>query len=476
MARDTNTGKADRPAGRNMAISSTACWIALACLVVPMFASYFFDDMFSTLSHIFQNPDLLQLGWDSADYGFYAGGYSFLCVCGGLVVCGILLDVFGVRIVGSVFVGLMILGAAAVFFALVSGLAPDTSLTIAYIGCMIFGLGSEIAGVAVTRSIAKWFKGRNVALAMGLQLSIARLGTAAAFILAPVLVAGKPEGEIYTLAETARPAVAGLAMLLAGGVLWGIFVAMDARFDADAGIAASRGKVSEADRFRFSDIVKVLGNPRFLMIAFLCVFFYCCIISFKKFGTSIVIPRFGMDVDSAKWMITMIPFVTVIFTPLFGALVDKVGKATVWMLTGAGLVLAAHLIMAFAPQGTAFYGYLAISLLGTGYSLVPSAMWPTVPKIIPDRNLGTAYSLVYWIQNMGMLLVPVFVGRIFRDTITEAGNMAQEIEAAVSAEFIFIGLGIAAVAVAVLLIMSSRRHPELEIDMPNRKPKDVQTS
>ncbi len=476
MARDTNTGKADRPAGRNMAISSTACWIALACLVVPMFASYFFDDMFSTLSHIFQNPDLLQLGWDSADYGFYAGGYSFLCVCGGLVVCGILLDVFGVRIVGSVFVGLMILGAAAVFFALVSGLAPDTSLTIAYIGCMIFGLGSEIAGVAVTRSIAKWFKGRNVALAMGLQLSIARLGTAAAFILAPVLVAGKPEGEIYTLAETARPAVAGLAMLLAGGVLWGIFVAMDARFDADAGIAASRGKVSEADRFRFSDIVKVLGNPRFLMIAFLCVFFYCCIISFKKFGTSIVIPRFGMDVDSAKWMITMIPFFTVIFTPLFGALVDKVGKATVWMLTGAGLVLAAHLIMAFAPQGTAFYGYLAISLLGTGYSLVPSAMWPTVPKIIPDRNLGTAYSLVYWIQNMGMLLVPVFVGRIFRDTITEAGNMAQEIEAAVSAEFIFIGLGLAAVAVAVLLIMSSRRHPELEIDMPNRKPKDVQTS
>ena len=476
MARDTNTGKADRPAGRNMAISSTACWIALACLVVPMFASYFFDDMFSTLSHIFQNPDLLQLGWDSADYGFYAGGYSFLCVCGGLVVCGILLDVFGVRIVGSVFVGLMILGAAAVFFALVSGLAPDTSLTIAYIGCMIFGLGSEIAGVAVTRSIAKWFKGRNVALAMGLQLSIARLGTAAAFILAPVLVAGKPEGEIYTLAETARPAVAGLAMLLAGGVLWGIFVAMDARFDADAGIAASRGKVSEADRFRFSDIVKVLGNPRFLMIAFLCVFFYCCIISFKKFGTSIVIPRFGMDVDSAKWMITMIPFFTVIFTPLFGALVDKVGKATVWMLTGAGLVLAAHLIMAFAPEGTAFYGYLAISLLGTGYSLVPSAMWPTVPKIIPDRNLGTAYSLVYWIQNMGMLLVPVFVGRIFRDTITEAGNMAQEIEAAVSAEFIFIGLGIAAVAVAVLLIMSSRRHPELEIDMPNRKPKDVQTS
>ena len=454
---------------RRMDRSGIACWIALACLVVPMFASYFFDDMFSTLSHIFQNPSMLQLGWDSADYGFYAGGYSFLCVCGGLVICGVLLDMFGVRLVGSVFVGLMIAGAVTVFSALVSGLAPETSLTIAYIGCMLFGLGSEIAGVAVTRSIAKWFKGRNVALAMGLQLAIARLGTATAFILAPVLVAEKPAGEVYTLTETSMPALVGLGMLLAGGVLWGIFVAMDSRFDKDAGITNARGKVREEDRFRFSDILKVLTNPRFLMITLLCVFFYCCIISFKKFGTAIVIPRFGMDVDSAKWMITMIPFFTVIFTPLFGALVDKVGKATTWMMTGALLVLSAHLIMAFAPQGIAFYGYLAISLLGIGYSLVPSAMWPTVPKIIPDRNLGTAYSLVYWIQNMGMLLVPVFVGRIFKMTVTEQGNTAQEIAAAVNAEFIFIGLGIAAAVTAAMLIMSSRRHPALGIDMPNKR-------
>ena len=418
-------------------------WLALICLMVPMFASYFFDDCFSTLSQIFQHPETLELGWDSADYGFYAGGYSFLCVCGGLIVCGILLDVFGVRIVGSIFVGLMALGALTVVLALRSGLEPRTSLLIAYAGCMIFGLGSEIAGVAVTRSIAKWFKDGPVAFAMGAQVAVARLGTALAFILSPILVAQKAPGQMYTLAETARPATFGLALIMGGVLLWGIFVAMDARFDKAHGIASGRGAVKEEDKFKFSDIGRLLTNGKFLLISLLCVFFYCCIISFKKFGTSIVIPRFGMELESAKWVITMIPFFTVVFTPLFGAMVDKVGKATLWMVFGSVLVLAAHLVIAFAPQGVPFWGYFGIGMLGLGYARVPSAMWPSVPKIVPERNLGTAYSLIYWIQNMGMLLVPIFVGRIFR--------AYEGVQAAVRAEWIFIGLGCVAVLVAVLL-------------------------
>ena len=438
-------------------------WVALVCLMVPMFASYFFDDAFSTLSQIFQHPESLELGWNSADYGFYAGGYSFLCVCGGLILCGILLDVFGVRIIGSVFVGLMALGAGTVVVALRSGLAPHTSLALAYAGCMIFGLGSEIAGVAVTRSIAKWFKGGNVAFAMGAQVAVARLGTALAFILAPVLVAQKGDGEIYTLAETARPATFGLALILVGVLLWGIFVAMDARFDKAHGLTYGRGAVKEEDKFKFSDIGRLLTNGRFLLIALLCVFFYCCIISFKKFGTSIVIPRFDMDIDSAKWVITMIPFFTVVFTPLFGALVDKVGKGTVWMIIGSFLVLAAHMVLAFAPQGVPFWGYFGISMLGIGYSLVPSAMWPSVPKIVPERNLGTAYSLIYWIQNMGMLLVPIFVGRIFK--------AFEGVVAAERAERIFIGLGIIAVVLAVLLRHASRRRPELGLDEASSRKK-----
>ena len=466
MATDTKTLKT----------SKIACWLALACLVVPMFGSYFFDDMFSTVSQIFKNPEMLQLGWNSQQFGFYAGGYSFLCVWGGLIICGILLDKFGVRLIGSVFVGLMVLGAAIVTCAIsASGLTAGTSLTIAYIGCMLFGLGSEIAGVAVTRSIAKWFKGKNVALAMGLQLAIARIGTGLAMLLSPVLVLkNHAEGTMFALSETNKPAIVGLSLLFVGAILWAIFVAMDARYDRQEGIVTQRGEVKEEDKFKFSDIFKVLSNPRFIMIALLCVFFYCCVISFKKFGTSIIIPRFGLDASRASVMISMIAFAPVLFTPLFGALVDKVGKATTWMITGAVLVFCAHLIICAAP-GEQFYGYLAIVFLGIGYSLVPSAMWPTVPKIIPEKNLGTAYSMIYWIQNMGMLLVPIFVGRIMKNYADKKEGLdaatAEILDkaAAVHSEFIFVSLGIVAITVAVILFFNSKKHPELKIDRPSKE-------
>ena len=440
--------------------ASVSCWAALACLVVPMFASYFFDDMFSSLSQLFRNPELLELGWDSADYGFYAGGYSFLCVWGGLIVCGMLLDKWGVRVTGSIFVGMMTAGAALVTFAITSGMAPKTSLTVAYAGCMLFGLGSEIAGVGVTRSIAKWFKGRNMAFAMGLQLAIARLGTALALILSPMLVKAKAEGEIYPLLETAKPAFFGLALLLLGTVLWAVFVMMDARFDAQNGLT-DRKERKEEDEFKFSDIFKVLSNKHFIMSALLCVFFYCSIISFKKFATSILIPRFDLPAESASLMVSLIPFSTVIFAPLFGSLVDKVGKGTRWMIAGSVLVFIAHIIIAFAPEGVSGFGYAGIAILGVGYSIVPAALWPTVSKIVPEKNLGTAYSLIYWIQNMGMLLVPVAVGFIFRNT--ESGKLA-----ALHSEYVFLALCVLAIAVSLLYARSSDRNPDLGLDRASR--------
>ena len=228
-------------------------------------------------------------------------------------------------------------------------------------------------------------------------------------------------------------------------------------------------KPVEESGFSWKELFRALSNPRFIMLALLCVFFYCCIISFKKFGTAIVIPRFGMDIDSAKWVISLIPFFTVVFTPLFGALVDKLGKATLWMITGSTLVLAAHLVIAFAPNGTPFFGYAGIAMLGIGYSLVPSAMWPTVPKIVPERNLSSAYALIYWVQNMGMLLVPIIVGEIFTKTLAGGDTEALKLQAAVKAEYVFVALGVLAVIVAFMIARSSSRHPELAMDEASAK-------
>lgn len=430
-----------------------------------MFASYYFDDMFSTLSHLFENPSMLQLGWNSADYGLYTSGYSVLCVFGGLVVCGMLLDKWGVRVTGSIFVTMMAGGAALVTYALTSGLPPNTSLSIAYVGCMLFGLGSEIAGVAVTRSIAKWFKGGNMAFAMGLQLAIARLGTAFALVMSPKLVAGKAAGQTYSLMETARPAFLGLALMFAGMVLWAVFVAMDAKFDSRAGLKDTV-ETAEEDKFRFSDVVKLLKNKQFIVIALLCVFFYSSIISFKKFATAILIPRFDVPVEAASWMVSMLPFATVVFAPVFGILVDKIGHGTRWMLIGAVLALTAHLMLAFAPSGNPFYGYLSMVFLGFGYSLVPAAMWPSVPKIVPDKVLGTAYSLIYWVQNLGLMSFKMFAGKILASANPGKGGSEA---GAVWVEVMFVAVCVVAVFLAAAMAVSSHRNPHLKIDLPSAK-------
>ena len=412
-------------------------WAALACLVVPMFGSYFFDDMFSSISFLFSDPSRIALGWDSAGYGLYTSGYSVLCVFGGLIVCGMLLDKWGVRITGSIFVGLMTAGAALVLWAITSGLSPKQSLTVAYIGCMLFGLGSEIAGVAVTRSIARWFKDGPMAFAMGLQLAIARLGTAFALVMAPKLVPEKTCQATYTLAETARPATLGLALLLLGCVLWGVFVALDAkRFPS-----GRTGDKSEG--FRLSDVGRILTNKRFIIISLLCVFFYSSIIAFKKFAGAILVPRFDVPAEAASWMVSMLPFATVIFAPLFGILVDKLGHGTRWMLIGAVLALTAHLLLAFAPAGVPFWGYLAMVFLGFGYSLVPAAMWPSVPRIVPDKVLGTAYSLIYWIQNLGLMLFKMIAGVILGKAV--AGNGPVQVE------LMFVGVCVVALALSAAL-------------------------
>lgn len=432
-------------------------WVALACLVVPMFASYYFDDMFSSISSLFENPSLTILGWDAAGYGLYASGYSVLCVFGGLVIGGILLDKWGVRVSGSLFVGMMVLGAGIVTVALLKG--GSGALTAAYIGVMLFGLGSEIAGTAVTRSIAKWFRGGPMALAMGLQLAIARLGTAFALVLSPKLVMAADSGHVYSLAETARPAIVGMALMALGLILWALFVAIDAKADRKEmpdQVGHDGGGADEA--FRFKDVLGVLGNRNFWLLGLLCVLFYSSIIAFKKFAGAILVPRFDIPAQAAGWMVSMLPFSTVIFAPLFGMLVDKAGRGTRWMVLGAVLALIAHLLLAFAPQGVPFWGYLSMVFLGFGYSLVPAALWPSVPKIVPDKVLGTTFALIYWVQNLGLMSFKWIAGVILGKS---------QGSGPVSVELMFVFLCIAALATAIIFAGISRRNPQLKLDEPN---------
>ena len=453
-----------------------AAWIALACLVVPMFASYYFDDMFSSISYLFENPSLTALGWDAAGYGLYTSGYSVLCVFGGLVIGGILLDKWGVRVSGSLFVGMMVLGAGMVTGAVLHG--GTAALKLAYVGTMLFGLGSEIAGTAVTRSIAKWFKGGPMALAMGLQLAIARLGTAFALVLSPRLVQQVPD-HVYSLAETSRPALVGMGLMALGLILWAIFVALDAKADTrhsrldrespEMADQVGHDEMSEAsapeekpddETFRFKDVLGVLGNKNFWLLGLLCVLFYSSIIAFKKFAGAILVPRFDIPAQAAGWMVSMLPFSTVIFAPLFGMMVDKAGKGTRWMILGAILSLIAHAILAFAPAEVPFWGYLAMVFLGFGYSLVPAALWPSVPKIVPDKVLGTTFALIYWVQNLGLLSFKMIAGNILGAHSADAGGP-------VAVEIMFFGLCIAALAVAFIFHFTSLRHPELRLDDPN---------
>ena len=441
-------------------------WVALLCLALPMFASYFFDDIFSTINQEFEDPSMVALGWSMADYGFYRSAYSLLCIFGGLIVCGMLLDRWGVRLTGSIFVGLMVGGAALITYAIsesfagsrlcawLSGVFAKPSLSLAYAGCAMFGLGSEIAGVTVNRAIAKWFKGREIAFAMGLQLALARLGTAVALIMVPRIV--ELEGYI-PFSETSKPAVVGMVLLLGALVLWGLFVAMDYGADrrgAAAGVSAGASDTgsSAEDRFRFRDVLKVITDRHFILISLLCVFFYCCVVSFRKFATAILMPRFGIDSDVASVMVAMIPFFTLVFAPLFGAVVDRVGRGTKIMILGSAMILFSHLTVAFAP-GVPAFGFIAIGVLGLGYSLVPAAMWPSLPKIIAESRLGTAFSLVYWVQNIGLFTVPIVVGHII-----------DRASSPVVAEYFFIGLAVCAIVVSVLLSRSSDRHPELRLD------------
>jgi len=449
--------------------SKGARWGVLALVAFTMLTGYFFTDVLSPLKPLLEK----NLAWDSDSYGKFTGAYSFFNVFFLMLIFGgVILDKKGIRFTGSFFVSLMIAGGFLNYYALTDhfingGFGYDfmnsfltnytPSLKMAFIGYALFGVGVEIAGITVSKIIVKWFKGKELALAMGLEMAVARFGMLGAFWLAPVLVG---EQEIVT-----RPVALGIVLLAAGLITFLIHCMMDSKLDKEI----KQVETEPEEPFRFADLTKIFTNPGFILIALLCVLFYSAVFPFMKYAADLMVNKYGMTLQNAGFVAGLLPFGTMALTPIFGTIYDHKGKGATIMIIGAVLLIIVHGIYAFLPP-TPFFAYAAILLLGIGFSLVPSAMWPSVPKIVDESRLGSAYALIFWIQNWGLMGVPMLIGTVLDKTnpgIAAAKAAGENVVYDYSVPmYIFVAFGVAALILGLgLKVIDKKKGYGLE--MPN---------
>jgi len=385
--------------------SKSARWTALAIISITMFAGYFFTDIMSPLKPMLE----AQLGWKSQEYGLFTSAYGWLNVFFGmLIIGGIILDKMGLRFTGIMAASIMVLGASIKYWA-ISTTFPEGAMLFgtksqviyASVGFAIFGVGVEVAGITVSKMIVKWLKGYELALAMGLQIAVARIGTLLA-MAAPVPLA-------TYFGSISAPLAICLVLLVIGLLTYFIFAAMDKKLDASV---AANGEVTKEDPFKFSDILLIVTNKGFWIIAMLCVLFYSAVFPFLKYASDLMVNKFKLDQEVAGIIPSLLPLGTLLLTPIFGSIYDKKGKGATIMILGSALLILVHGIFAIPGVTNWAVASVLVIILGIALSLVPSAMWPSVPKIIPEKQLGTAYSLIFWIQNWGLMGVPYMIGWI----------------------------------------------------------------
>ena len=459
-------------------------WTVLVIAALVMMMGYVFWDIVSPLSTTLKaTPEEGGMGWTAAEYGFYAGSYSifniFLLM---LFFGGIILDKCGIRFTGLLATGMMLGGSVINYLAVtvipcdsyadlsftLFGLIPShikVQVLIAALGFGMFGVGCDITGITVSKIVTKWFTGRELATAMGVQVAMARLGTASAISMSPVIA------NAYGLSA---PILVGATLLLLGFVLFIVYILMDKRIDREqrASVKASEGSDSSEsseyseysehsedaankndDKFTFRDFLTVLRNPGFWLIALLCVAFYSSLRPFLKFATDVLVNNYGMDKETAGWVTSILPYGTIVLTPLFGVLYDRLGRGSLLMLIGCVIVTLCHVCLALPLIEHTWMVMVIMVLYGVSFSLVPSAMWPSVPKIVPLKQLGTAYSIIYYVQNIGLMLVPMLVGNIIDANTDTAGHVDYTLPMVV-----FALLGIAAIILSLLLMVSDKRH------------------
>ena len=452
--------------------SAAARWTALAVVAFTMLCGYYLTDVIAPLKGLLEG----KLGWGSSDFGFFNSAYGWFNVfLGMLIIGGIILDKMGVRFTGLMPTTIMVVGTALKYWAIsthaldgkvwnILTFEAPAQVFIAGLGFAIFAVGVEVAGITVSKIIYKWFKGKELALAMGLEMATARLGTGLA------IATSVPIAKAFGVIDVSRPILLGLILLCIGLLSFVMYVFMDKKLDASE--VQKTAAQMEEDAFKMSDILQIITNKGWWYIAFLCVLFYSAVFPFLKFATDLMINKFGVNEELAGTIPSMLPFGTIILTPFFGNLYDRKGKGATIMMIGSLLIITVHTLFSVPFLHHWIMAVILILVLGVGFSLVPSAMWPSVPKIIPEKQLGTAYALIFWVQNWGLMGVPALIGwvlekycitgQVVRDGLTvNTYNYTLPM-------MIFTGFGVLALVFAFLLKAEDRKKG-YGLELPNIK-------
>ncbi len=447
---------------KTLSDSKAARWGALVIVSFTMMCGYFLTDVMAPLEDLLtKSVEEEGLGWTGTQYGFFTGAYGwfnvFLLM---LLFGGIILDKMGIRFTGLGACLLMFIGAFIKFFA-ISKFFPageeifgmNSQVVVAGLGFATFGVGVEVAGITVSKIIVKWFTGHELALAMGIQVALARLGTAAALSLSLPLANWARKMSLQSdffasMGYIAAPVLFGAILLCIGTIAFLVYNVMDRKLDA----SESEEEREEEEGFHLKDLKYIVNNKGFWLIALLCVLFYSGVFPFLKFATKLMIYKYHVAPELAGVIPSLLPYGTILLTPFFGSLYDRLGKGATLMLIGSIMLTFVHICFALPILDQWWFAVFVMLVLGVAFSLVPSAMWPSVPKIIPQRQLGSAYSMIFYIQNIGLMCVPMLIGWVI-ETYSKIDVPGQEVTYDYTVPMLIFALfGVLAILVSFLLI------------------------
>ncbi len=431
---------------KKLSDSPAARWTALAIVSFTMMCGYFITDVMSSLEVMLTTPAAQGgLGWSSSEYGFFSGSYGYINVfLLMLFFGGIILDKCGIRFTGIMSCALMLGGALIKWYALASDFGTATfmgyhmQVIVASLGFAIFGMGAEITGITVSKVIIKWFTGHEVALAMGLQVAMARLGTAAA--LGCSLPMARAVGSV------SFPVLFGAICLCVGLLAYLVYCVMDKKLDQSVDAVEE----NKEEGFQLKDLKLIFTNRGFWLITLLCLMFYAGVFPFLKFATKLMIAKYHVEPGLAGLIPAMLPFGTILLTPVFGSLYDRIGRGATLMLIGSIMLTIVHLLFAMPVLNVWWFAIIVMIVLGIAFSLVPSAMWPSVPKIIPMKQLGSAYAIIFYIQNIGLSMVPLLIGWVIETYSTSTTPQGITYDYTVPM-LIFAAFGAVAIGIAIML-------------------------